>query len=346
VIFDLIRVVAAFAVLVDHAMGIFPLWPALGWLKQYGVVVFFLLSGFLISRTLHRRLDDPNSTFVDYAIDRWSRIYSGFLPAIILVCAIDYIATSGSSGVFRETVERYTVPLFFANLFMLQAPTVAMTFGSASPFWTVAIEFWIYMFVGLIAFARRDGLTLSSAVAIVLTGIIPVQSLTENYMILVPWLLGAGAERLLLLAAGIPRKLLAAAGAGALAYLTWRTWHHLPVYSLSSYVAAAIAFTGIVAAAERIQSGAAVAAWFASWSYSLYLLHHSVLLLVAWAIGANLRSFGMVASVLIAILIAASTFIIAIAFATLTEVHHKRLASSIKKILLERRAPWNAPVRE
>jgi peptidoglycan/LPS O-acetylase OafA/YrhL len=342
VIFDLIRIVAAFAVLVDHAMAIFPLWPALGWLKQYGVVVFFLLSGFLISRTLHRRLDDPNSTFVDYAIDRWSRIYSGFLPAIILVCAIDYIATSGSSGVFRETVERYTVPLFFANLFMLQAPSVAMTFGSASPFWTVAIEFWIYMFIGLIAFARRDGLSPSSAVAIILTGIIPVQSLTENYMILVPWLLGAGAERLL--AAGIPRRLLAAAGAGALAYLSWRTWHHLPVYSLSSYVAAAIAFVGIVAAAERIQLGTVVATWFASWSYSLYLLHHSVLLLVAWAVGANLRSFGMAAAVLIAILIAASTFLVAIAFAALTEVHHKRLASSIKALLRARRAPRTAPV--
>lgn len=323
-------------------MGIFPLWPALGWLKQYGVVVFFLLSGFLISRTLHRRLDDPNSTFVDYAIDRWSRIYSGFLPAIIFVCVIDYIATSGTSGVFRETVERYTVPLFFANLFMLQAPSVAMTFGSASPFWTVAIEFWIYMFIGLIAFARRDGLSPSSAVAIILTGIIPVQSLTENYMILVPWLLGAGAERLLV--TGIPRKLLAAAGAGALAYLTWRTWHHLPVYSNSSYVAAAIAFTGIVAAAERIQLGAAVASWFASWSYSLYLLHHSVLLLIAWAIGANLRSFGIATSLLVAGLIAASTLLIAIVFAALTEVHHKRLASSIKTILLERRAPWTAPV--
>jgi peptidoglycan/LPS O-acetylase OafA/YrhL len=131
-------------VLIGHATAIFPnkgfylLWP-----QEIGVVIFFLLSGYLISQTLHRRLADPNARFVDYAIDRWARIYSGFIPAIILVAAMDYVCISHNHA-SAETIERFTVSGFFANLAMLQAPAVALPFGSAAPFWTVAIEFWIY----------------------------------------------------------------------------------------------------------------------------------------------------------------------------------------------------------
>ena len=319
-IFDLIRAVAALAVLGGHAHVIFAAQPdPAQWAQQYGVVVFFLLSGFLISRTLHRRLADPQSTFLDYAIDRWSRIYSGYLPAILLIVVIDYVATSGTAGVFQETVERYTVPLFFANLFMLQAPAVTLPFGSAAPFWSVAIEFWIYMFVGLLAFTRRDGVSLFLIVAIGLAGIIPVQSLTDNNLVLMPWLLGAAAERLL--ATGwfdrIPRLLIGTAGVAALFYLTQKS----KVYEFTSFFGAAVVFASLVILFERTTRFSAAAAWLASWSYSLYLLHHSILLLVAKEYNGHLRIYvAVVASIAVAI-----------PFAMLTEAHHKQLAGDIKR---------------
>ena len=69
-IFDATRATAALMVLVGHALGIFnarhPVWP-----QQFGVVIFFLLSGYLISQTLHKRLEQPQSTFLEYAVDRW-----------------------------------------------------------------------------------------------------------------------------------------------------------------------------------------------------------------------------------------------------------------------------------
>lgn len=321
-------------VLIGHALSIFPLWQdPRAWLQQYGVVIFFLLSGFLISRTLHRRLSDPQSTFIDYAIDRLSRIYSGFLPALLAVVVIDYFATSGSSGVFPETVARYTAPLFFSNLFMLQAPDISLPFGSAAPFWTVAIEFWIYIFVGLIAFASRDGLSPAIAIGIALSGIIPVESLTDNNMVLVPWLLGAAAERLIALGHldRIARYALALLAAGSLLYLAWRTRLHLPVYSTATYFSAATSFAAIVSISERTKSrwapiGCAIAGWLASWSYSLYLLHHSILLLIAWGFGAYIGPYwGIVASI-----------VTAISFATLTEVHHKRLAAYLKALVRRR----------
>src|SRR4051794_13851677 len=89
-IFDAIRATAALMVLVGHALAIFnarhPVWP-----QQFGVVIFFLLSGYLISQTLHKRLEQPQSTFLEYAVDRGARIYSGFLPAILFVLVLDYL---------------------------------------------------------------------------------------------------------------------------------------------------------------------------------------------------------------------------------------------------------------
>jgi peptidoglycan/LPS O-acetylase OafA/YrhL len=328
-IFDLIRSAAALAVLVGHALVIFPMWQdPRQWLQQYGVIVFFLLSGFLISRTLNRRLEDRSSTFLDYAIDRWSRIYSAFLPAILLVAAIDYLTTSGPMGLMQETVDRYTAGLFLANLAMLQAPSVCPPFASAAPFWTVAIEFWIYIFVGLVAFSLRDGISLPKAIAIGFSGIIPVQSLSENHMVLVPWLLGAGIERVLVARCAdkaMCRIALSMAGAGALFYLIRRTQFYLPVYSLSSYAGAAIVFASVVAFSERTKTrsviGPAIAGWFASWSYSLYLLHHSILLLIAWGFGAYIGPYwGIAASI-----------VTTISFASLTEKHHREIATYLKR---------------
>jgi peptidoglycan/LPS O-acetylase OafA/YrhL len=333
VIFDLIRSAAAFAVLFGHTFNIIPLpaWPHPGyWLQQYGVVVFFLLSGYLISQTLHRRLARPESTFTDYAIDRWSRIYSGFLPALLVVALIDWFTTSGLQVAHPETAARYTAQLFVGNFLMLQSPVIMLPFGSGAPFWTVAIEFWIYMFVGLIAFTARDGLTFNKAVAIFATGIIPVQSFGDNYCILVAWLLGALAERLN--AAGLFNRfsrteLLIAAGA-ALAYLTHRTMTTpFRIYDLKVYFAAAVVFAAIVAIATRSKPRDGVvsdiAKWFSSWSYSLYLLHHTIVFEFARTFGGG---FGPWWSIWLSVLAS-------ISFASLTEAHHRQLADWIKYLV-------------
>ncbi|HMJ27235.1 MAG TPA: acyltransferase [Xanthobacteraceae bacterium] len=337
-IFDFIRSVAALAVLVGHANAIFPQAPdPPAWPQQLGVVVFFLLSGYLISQTLQRRLQRDDSSFTDYAIDRWSRIYSGFFPALVLVVFMDYVATAGGTAGYPETLQRFSIPLFVGNLFMLQAPTVMLPFGSAGPFWTVAIEFWIYMFVGLIAFACRDGLTIPKAVAIVATGVIPVQSLTDNYGLLVAWLLGALVQQLVSLyrpkssmIAMVIVPLLTAASTG---YLIWNIHSNLPVYTRSFYLVAAVTLYAIVVLSESIEFGAiptAIAAWFASWSYSLYLLHHSILMLIGWGFGGLAKpGWGIAASI-----------VTAIAFASLTENHHKSLARYLKQLV---HARWLKP---
>jgi peptidoglycan/LPS O-acetylase OafA/YrhL len=295
------------------------------------VVIFFLLSGYLISQTLHRRLADPNSRFIDYAIDRWSRIYSGFLPAILVVAAMDYVCIS-HFHTNPETIERFTLSGFFANLAMLQAPAVALPFGSAAPFWTVAIEFWIYMFVGLIAFATRNRITIFTVITIVaifLTGIIPVQSLTDNNAVLAPWLLGAACERLISSRSfqKVPNGLLWIVAIVALCLLAYHVAAGERIFSNYAFALAAMIFAPAIATFSRtnpstpkyLESGVK---WWVGWSYSLYLLHHSILMFVATAMNGSSRVlYGVAASIIASIL-----------FASVTEAHHLSLASHIKSM--------------
>jgi peptidoglycan/LPS O-acetylase OafA/YrhL len=334
---DAIRAFAALMVLAGHALGLStsnaPTWP-----KEVGVVIFFLLSGFLISRTLHRRLDDPGSTFTEYAIDRWARIYSGFFPALLLVAAIDGYTIAHYPGISQETVARFTVPGFFANLFMLQAPAITLPFGSAAPFWTVAIEFWIYIFVGLTAFALRDGVSLFRVAAILASGIIPVQSFTDNNLVLIPWLIGAAIERVhaTITLTRLQTALLAAA---ACALAAWQIANGDKIYAWRFYIVAGLVFLAVVFVVSRIDwastsRSARMVTWWASWSYSLYLLHHTILMDFAAPFSATPRSM-VIASVI--------AIVTSICFAALTENHHRALAAKIKQRIFSRAASPLAP---
>jgi peptidoglycan/LPS O-acetylase OafA/YrhL len=330
-IFDAIRATAALMVLVGHALSIFnarhPVWP-----QQFGVVIFFLLSGYLISQTIHKRLEQPQSTFLDYAVDRGARIYSGFLPAILFVVVLDYLTLRYFGHIAKaEVVTRLNSETFFANLFMLQAPGFFDPFGSAAPFWTVAIEFWIYMFVGLLAFAIRDGMSPLKIAAIAAAGIIPVQSFYDGNMVLIAWLAGAAVERVI--SSGVMRRvptaicmLLSAALSVKIVFLV-RAGER--IYSWEMYLLCSAIFLLLIPVCLRIgwkaesPSGIAVA-WWASWSYSLYLLHHTIFLdyfMIFEGGGPNM----CVAT--------AITIAVTILFARYTEQHHRFLGATLKRWL-------------
>jgi peptidoglycan/LPS O-acetylase OafA/YrhL len=327
-IFDFIRAGAAIMVLGGHAVGIFPWgmkWAE--WPQQLGVIIFFLLSGYLISQTLRRRLADPTSTFLDFAIDRSCRIYSGFLPALLIVCLMDYCAST-YSGISAETMSRFTERGFFENLFMLQAPSLTLPFGSAAPFWSVAIEFWIYMFVGMLVFSIRDGISPYRLIVIGLTGIIPLQSIQHNNMVFVPWLLGATIEVAL---STRPRILRAPVSMVCFIIFSMLVYSRIKgssnIYDLHTFFLCAGAFASLAMLSRRTVTAPVflkrTADWWASWSYSLYLLHHSILMLFATAFGGQIAPFW-------GIWLAVST---TIPFASFTEAYHRPIGRLLKSIV-------------
>lgn len=135
----------------EHGLGGAPdVWLAyalsafsFGWI---GVPVFFVLSGYCIHRSPASRLKsgDPFgwSTFAFYK-RRIIRIYPVYIAALCLTAIIDYLNTNSPTAL--EATASNTTKTFLINLIMLQG-ILAPVFGTNSVFWTLSIEFHLYLF--------------------------------------------------------------------------------------------------------------------------------------------------------------------------------------------------------
>ena len=151
-------------VCVGHALAFFGVgdWlkpPFAPWMQNVGVLLFFVMSGFLITATLLRNSENPEYGFGRYFIDRFARIYAGLLPALFFVAVVDWLVAA------PEITPYATLKTLLANIAMLESYRGIFenslrwsAFGTASPLWTLAIEWHIYMFVGAAFFiAKRRG---------------------------------------------------------------------------------------------------------------------------------------------------------------------------------------------
>jgi len=170
ILLDLIRGVSAQLVVIGHGIsyfGIFMMFhqPNFPWIQNIAVLIFFILSGFLISYSTFRKMKYKKIySFKQYFIDRFSRIYSAFIPSLIVVFFIDTINIKTS--VNYKFFNAFDIKTFFANVFMLQDYPLfkyihvrnITSFGSARPFWTLAVEWWIYIFVGyfILVFIKNE----------------------------------------------------------------------------------------------------------------------------------------------------------------------------------------------
>jgi peptidoglycan/LPS O-acetylase OafA/YrhL len=124
------------------------------------VVIFFVLSGYLISGSVFRSLEQGRWSWKDYLIHRLVRLWLVLLPALVLCAAWDLgrLAMLGGAGslVERAYANDLTWKLFWGNLFFLQ-DGVVRTFGSDRVLWSLAAEFWYYMLFPLGLLALRRG---------------------------------------------------------------------------------------------------------------------------------------------------------------------------------------------
>ena len=146
---DAIRVVAATAVFLGHAVGFL---GGLFWqLEPYqheAVVIFFVLSGFLISYAVDRR----ERSGASYAVARAARMYSVVLLALVVTVACDAIGARGTPSLYSAFGPSWHVlsEVFFVN----QIWAASLQPGSNGPFWTLDYEVWFYVVFGLFLFVR------------------------------------------------------------------------------------------------------------------------------------------------------------------------------------------------
>lgn len=284
----------------QRALGIKAWYFVTGWHAE-AVVVFFVLSGLLVGAAglarVHQKRFQPGS----YTVDRLTRLYVAFLPALFLGYFLDRIGASlfpltgfwnHSHPMLAQKVNSapfetlLSAGVLLGNIVMLQDYYVPPV-GSNQPLWTISAEFWFYavfLFVVLgVALARsavaRVGWFVAVAVVFLVLG-------TKFLSLLILWCIGAA------IVFAPPRRTLPPSAAALIFLLVLviaRTQQSFfDADATARYlknVSVAVAFAHLVVSLRgrsylTMVRLAPLNAFLASFSYSLYLLHFPLMLFV------------------------------------------------------------------
>ena len=187
---DLLRGGASIVVLLDHAsQGFFS--QGLPWMPKVAhemVVIFFVLSGFVMSYVVSR----GQNNWQDYFVARFSRIASVAYPALVFTIICDFIGRRVAPELYAEVARSggYWARTLLSFFFLQQSGPLAASPGSNTPFWSLAYEVWYYIFLGLWLFVpgqRQRAVLL--LLGLVLAG--------PKILLLLPiWLIGILAHKL------------------------------------------------------------------------------------------------------------------------------------------------------
>jgi len=315
---DLIRGVAALAVMVGHVRGLFfvdypyisnrsLLHTALYALTGFGhqaVIVFFVMSGYFIGTRVYESVANHRWSWRIYLVNRLTRLQLVLLPALILGLLWDQIgmripqaASFYYGGLYKyftpSVALRSTAPVFFGNLFFLQS-VVSPVFGSNGPLWSLSYEFWYYILFPALMLAAASWMGLRFrflyfGLAMVLAWFVGMQ--ISLYFLI--WMMGMLIGRIRRLKWSGTSRAIALASAGAslplIAVLAW-VRAHPNASEVGTDFAIGLCFASwiyvlIHSRREDVSPAYAKAAKaFAGFSYTLYLTHFPALLLLRGAL--------------------------------------------------------------
>ncbi len=168
---DFARISAAFLVLIYHSngMGITGgfLWQ-LGGYGQTAVMIFFVLSGYVIAHVSSKREKELST----YTFARLSRMYSVVIPALIVTFLCNELGQifiqKQYSGPWNsnEPLEYYR---YFITFFMLQDYwAINLSPSNNGPFWSISFEITYYIIFASIYFSKNKtrALLFSTAIAL------------------------------------------------------------------------------------------------------------------------------------------------------------------------------------
>jgi peptidoglycan/LPS O-acetylase OafA/YrhL len=127
------------------------------------VIVFFVLSGFLVGGSVVRTIQRGLWSWRNYMIHRLVRLWMVLVPALLLGLLLDTIGIhhfAGQGTIYSAPPSQYMIApnlparvnqaTFFGNLFFLQDILVP-PLGTNQPLWSLANEFWYYAAFPLLA---------------------------------------------------------------------------------------------------------------------------------------------------------------------------------------------------
>jgi peptidoglycan/LPS O-acetylase OafA/YrhL len=266
------------------------------------VVIFFVISGFLVGGRATLKGFEGRFSLLDYAVHRFARIYIVLVPALLIGLVWDHLgAFVDNFGLYTYTssfhwwmidypiIERLNMATFFGNLFMLQTIFVD-PLGSNGPLWSLANEWWYYIVFGLgiaVYIYKKRAIQIACCCGIAcLFWMLPL-SITIMFTL---WLLGVGVAVLEQRWQGWPGPIGVAVLLAVMVaerYLPAATdfWQQ---FFLDVLVAVAFSFSLLCAKRGRWAVGN-LHPWLASFSYTTYLVHAPAMAMIVALIH---RQFG------------------------------------------------------
>lgn len=141
------------------------------WVPDLGreaVMVFFVLSGFVIAYTTEQK----NQSLRSYCIARCTRIYSVALPLLLLAflaaAALVLFAHSRPSQAYQLAKPWLYLPLHL--LFMGELWTINETPPLLAPYWSLGYEVWYYVLFGALFYLRGKRRVVAAGSLLLLIG--------------------------------------------------------------------------------------------------------------------------------------------------------------------------------
>jgi peptidoglycan/LPS O-acetylase OafA/YrhL len=147
------------------------------------VMVFFVLSGFLVGGQVIRHLREGRFDLMSYTADRATRIFVPLVPACILTAVLIRFLTSQSPGIAAVLL----------NMVGLNGVLVE-TLQFNAPLWSLAYEIWFCVIAGAVGYIFAGRRTVSGFIPL-LCGAAVFTVLSPQYLLF--WGIGALAVFLL-----------------------------------------------------------------------------------------------------------------------------------------------------
>lgn len=165
-----LRGLAALLVLLSHARSFFyvdfkdysnepnifvKIFYLITGLGHPAVIIFFVLSGFLVAGSIDRQWRQNKWNIKNYFTARIIRLWVVLVPCLVFTFFLDKIGYFFNPNFYDGNLKNiissapantvdWSIQSFISNIFFLQTIT-SPVYGSNGPFWSLANEFWYYL---------------------------------------------------------------------------------------------------------------------------------------------------------------------------------------------------------
>jgi peptidoglycan/LPS O-acetylase OafA/YrhL len=321
------------------------------------VIVFFVISGFLVGGRTILSSQDKRFGVIDYFIHRFSRIYTVLIPALVVGFILDRLGIEffNASGIYNHPEEFYTNSFgndiakhlsfntFIGNLTQLQE-IIVPSLGSNGPLWSLANEWWYYVLFGLCMIVYRPGRMLTRVVACgAIVAIIMVLPLSISLWFVV-WGVGVGVAVLDRHWSGWPFFAGAAIAVVCFGAVRWTVHRGVVSEDLSMGfamdLAVALGYSAMLVCAKNLKRPGKfwlIHRGLASFSYTVYLVHFPAMVFVA-AFMKSVLDIGFGRQPTVAAMIYAGALLVILygyawIVAAFTEVHTNAVRSRLSTVI-------------